>query len=91
MPDMRMGDRLSGIAIGVGIIVAVSNGTCSTNQRFADMRQTMENMQRAMESGFADAAEQHREAAAQRRNEHDQIIRRLERLEDLHIKPADGQ
>ena len=77
MRAMSMGDRLSAIAIGVGIIVAVSNGTCSTNQRFADMRQ-------AMEAGFAEAAEQ-------RRNEHDQIIRRLERLEDLHLKPADGQ
>ena len=74
---MSMGDRLSAIGIGIGIIVAITNGTCSTNQRFADMRQTME-------AGFADAAEQ-------RRDEHDQIIRCLERLEDLHLKPADGQ
>ena len=89
---MTVGDRLTVVGIGVGVIIAIANGTCSTNQRFADL-------QRNMEAGFVEAAQQRREAAVQaaqqrreaavqRREEHDQIIRRLERLEDLHLKPA---
>ena len=84
MQGMSMGDRLSAIAIGIGVIVAVINGNCSSSERFQDMQRAINNNSADIRAGFAAAAEQ-------RRNEHDQIIRRLERLEDLHLKPADGQ
>ncbi len=74
---MTTGDRLTVIGIGLGVIIAIANGTCSTNQRLGEF-----------ERRFTEAAEQRREAAEQRREEHDQIIRRLERLEDLHLKPV---
>ena len=81
---MMTGDRLTVIGIGVGVIIAITNGTCSTNQRFTDM-------QRTMETGFAEAAEQRRIGFAEAAQQRDQIIRRLERLEDLHLKPTAGQ
>ena len=74
VPAMTTGDRLTVIGIGLGVIIAIANGTWSTNQRLGEF-----------ERRFAEAAEQRREAAEQRREEHGQIIRRLERLEDLHL------
>lgn len=81
-------DRLTAIGIGMGIILAVTNGTCSTNQRFTEINQRFTEMRETMETGFAAATQQRRNAAQQRRNEHDQIVRGLERLEDLHLEPA---
>ena len=67
---MTTGDRLTVIGIGLGVIVAIANGTWSTNQRLGELERRLT------------------EAAEQRREEHGQIIRRLERLEDLHLKPV---
>ena len=50
---MTTGDRLTEIGIGVGVIIATTNGTCSTKQRFADTQRTME--RRFAEAGGATA------------------------------------
>ena len=103
---MTTGDRLTVIGIGLGVIITLANGTCSTNQRFGELErrftEAAEQFERRfteaaeqrreaaeqLERRFTEAAEQRREAAEQRRDEHGQIIRRLERLEDLHLKPV---
>ena len=103
---MTTGDRLTVIGIGLGVIITLANGTCSTNQRFGEFeRRFTEAAEQRREAAeqferrFTEAAEQRREAAEQferrfteaaeqRRDEHGQIIRRLERLEDLHLKPV---
>ena len=80
MSTMTTGDRLTVIGMGVALIIAITNGTCLTNQRFNDMNQRLTDMQRAMETGFSEATQQR-----------DQIIRRIERLEDLHLERADAE
>ena len=92
---MTTGDRLTVIGIGLGVIITLANGTCSTNRRFGEFeRRFTEAAEQRREAAeqferrFTEAAEQRREAAEQRRDEHGQIIRRLERLEDLHLKPV---
>ena len=85
---MTTGDRLTVIGIGLGVIITLANGTCSTNQRFGELERRFTETAEQFERRFTEAAEQRREAAEQRRDEHGQIIRRLERLEDLHLKPV---
>ena len=88
VPAMTTGDRLTVIGIGLGVIITLANGTCSTNQRFGELERRFTEAAEQFERRFTEAAEQRREAAEQRREEHGQIIRRLERLEDLHLKPV---
>ena len=99
MPAMTTGDRLTVIGIGLGVIITLANGTCSTNQRFGELERRFTEAAEQFERRFTEAAEQRREAAEQferrfteaaeqRRDEHGQIIRRLERLEDLHLEPV---
>lgn len=73
---MENADRLTIISIGVGIIIAVTAGACSTNARIADLRSDMN-------ARFAEINEQ-------RREEHRRIDERLDRLEDILLKPATG-
>ena len=73
---MENADRLTIISIGVGIIIAVTTGACSTNARIADLRSDMN-------ARFAEINEQ-------RREEHRRIDERLDRLEDILLKPATG-
>ena len=71
---MESADRLTIISIGAGIIAAVTAGACSTNARIADLRSDMN-------ARFAEINEQ-------RREEHRRIDERLDRLEDILLKPA---
>ena len=71
---MENADRLTVIGIGVGIILAVTTGACSTNVRIADLRSDMN-------ARFAEINEQ-------RREEHRRIDERLDRLEDILLKPS---
>ena len=71
---MSSTDRLTVISLGIGIILAVTGGSCSTNARINDLRADMN-------ARFA-------EAAAERRDEHRRIDERLDRLEDILLKPA---
>ena len=71
---MSSTDQLTVISLGIGIILAVTGSSCSTKARFADMR--------------ADINTRFAEAAAERRDEHRRIDERLDRLEDILLKPA---
>ena len=73
---MENADRLTITSIGVGIIIAVTTGACSTNARIVDLRSDMN-------ARFAEINEQ-------RREEHRRIDERLDRLEDILLKPATG-
>ncbi len=77
-------DRLTVISLGVGIILAVAGGTCSTNARINDLRTDMN----ARFTNFrADVNARFAEAAAERREEHGRIDQRLDRLEDILLAP----
>ncbi len=80
---LDLADRLTLISIGAIVTIAIANGTCTSNERFRDLQARMTSLDSRVESGFSDAANE-------RREEHGQIIRRLERLEDLHLKPGPG-
>ena len=71
---METADRLTVISIGLGIILVVTAGSCSTNARIGDLR--------------ADMNARFSEANEQRREEHRRIDERLDRLEDILLKPA---
>lgn len=83
---METGDRLTLIGIGAAVTIAIVTGNCTANQRLGDVQRSITALERRLETGFS-------EAANQRREEHRQITGRLERLEDLHLKPigATGQ
>ena len=82
---MPTSDRLTVISIGIGIIIAITAGSCSTNARIGDLRTDMNarfaDLRADMNTRFADAADQ-------RREEHGRIDERLDRLEDILLKPA---
>ena len=82
---MSSTDRLTVISLGIGIILAVTGGSCSTNARIDDLRTDMNtrfaDLRADMNGRFA-------EAAAERRDEHLRIDDRLDRLEDILLKPA---
>ena len=71
---METNDRLTVITIGVGIVLAITAGACSTNARIADLRANVN-------ARFAEANEQ-------RREEHRRIDERLDRIEEILLKPA---
>ena len=77
--------RLTVISLGIGIILAVTGSSCSTNARIDDLRADMNarfaDMRADINTRFA-------EAAAERRDEHRRIDERLDRLEDILLKPA---
>ena len=82
---MSSTDRLTVISLGIGIILAVTGGSCSTNARIDDLRTDMNtrfaDLRADMNGRFA-------EAAAERRDEHLRIDDRLDQLEDILLKPA---
>ena len=78
---MENADRLTVIGIGVGIILAVSTGACSTNARIADLNGRISELRTDMNARFAEINEQ-------RREEHRRIDERLDRLEDILLKPS---
>jgi DNA helicase IV len=78
---MGTNDRLTVISIGVGIVLAITAGACSTNARIADLRADMN-------ARFADVNARFAEASEQRREEHRRIDERLDRLEEILLKPA---
>ena len=82
---MATSDRLTVVSIGIGIIIAITAGSCSTNSRIGDLRTDMNarfaDLRADMNTRFADAADQ-------RREEHGRIDERLDRLEDILLKPA---
>ena len=93
---MSSTDRLTVISLGIGIILAVTGGSCSTNARIDDLRTDMNarfaDLRADMNARFAEAAAdvnaRFTEAADQRRDEHRRIDERLDRLEDILLKPA---
>lgn len=78
---MENADRLTVISIGVGIILAVTTGACSTNARIADLNGRISELRADMNARFAEINEQ-------RREEHRRIDERLDRLEDILLKPS---
>lgn len=78
---MENADRLTVISIGVGIILAITTGACSTNARIADLNGRISELRADMNARFAEINEQ-------RREEHRRIDERLDRLEDILLKPA---
>lgn len=78
---MENADRLTVISSGVGIILAVTAGACSTNARISDLRADVNARFTDMNARFAEANEQ-------RREEHRRIDERLDRFEDILLKPA---
>ena len=78
---MENADRLTVISIGVGIILAVTTGACSTNARIADLNGRISELRGDMNARFAEINEQ-------RREEHRRIDERLDRLEDILLKPS---
>ena len=74
------------ISGGVGIILVVTAGACSTNARLADLRTDMNarfaDLRTDMNARFAQASEQ-------RRAEHRQIEEQLDRIIDLAERRAD--
>ena len=93
---MSITDRLTVISLGIGIILAVTSGSCSTNARIDDLRADMNarfaDLRGDMNARFAEAAAEvnarFTEASDQRRDEHRRIDERLDRLEDILLKPA---
>ncbi len=85
---MNGADRLTLISIGAIVTIAIVNGNCTSNERFRDLQVRMTSLENRVETGFSAAASERRDAASERREEHGQIIRRVERLENLHLKPA---
>ena len=78
---MENADRLTVFSIGVGIILAVTTGACSTNTRIADLNGRISELRADMNARFAEINEQ-------RREEHRRIDERLERLEDILLTPS---
>ena len=78
---MENADRLTVISIGVGIILAVTTGACSTNARIADLNGRISELRTDLNARFAEINEQ-------RREEHRRIYERLDQLEDILLKPA---
>ena len=82
---MEHADRLTALSIGVGIILAITAGACSTNARLADLRADMNarfaDLRADVNARFAEAAEE-------RREDHRRIDDRLDRLKDILLKPA---
>ena len=78
---MENADRLTVISIGVGIILAVTTGACSTNARIANVNGGISELRANMNARFAEVKEQ-------RREEHRRIDERLDRLEDILLKPS---
>ena len=78
---MENADRLTVISIGVGIILAITTGACSTNARIADLNARISELRADMNARFAEINEQ-------RREEHRRIDERLDRVEDILLKPA---
>ena len=78
---MENADRPTVISIGVGIILAVTTGACSTNARIADLNGRISELRADMNARFAEINEQ-------RREEHRRIDERLDRLEDILLKPS---
>ena len=93
---MSSTDRLTVISLGIGIILAVTGGSFSTNARIDDLRADMNtrfaDLRTDINTRFAEAAAdmnaRFAEAAAERRDEHRRIDERLDRLEDILLKPA---
>ena len=93
---MEKADRLTVIGIGVGIILAIITGACSTNARIADLRSDMNarfgDLRADMNARFGDLRSdmnaQFAEAAEESREDHRRIDERLDRLEDILLKPA---
>ena len=93
---MSITDRLTVISLGIGIILAVTSGSCSTNARIDDLRADMNarfaDLRGDMNARFAEAAAEvnarFTEASDQRRDEHRRIDERLDRLEEILLKPA---
>ena len=88
---MTTGDRLTVTGIGLAVIIASGNGTCSTNQPFGEFGRWLTEPAEQRREAVEQFERRFTEAAEQRREEHGQIIRRLERLEDLHLPQAGGQ
>ena len=82
---MSSTDRLTVISLGIGIILAVTGGSCSTNARIDDLRA---DMNARFADLRADVNARFTEAAAERRDEHRRIDDRLDRLEDILLKPV---
>ena len=78
---MGTNDRLTVISIGVGIVLAITAGACSTNARIADLNTRITDLRTDVNARFAEASEQ-------RREEHRRIDERLDRLEEILLKPA---
>lgn len=82
---MEIADRLTIISIGAGIILAITAGTCSTNAPIAvlraDVNARFPDLRADLNARFAEAAEE-------RREEHRRIDERLDRLENILLKPG---
>ena len=79
---MSTGEFLTAVGIGASVTLAIVTGNCSTNQRISDLNTTVSALGDRIDGQF-------REAAEERRDEHGQIIDRVGRLEDLHLKPTE--
>ena len=80
---MSAGGFLTAVGIGASVTLAIVTGNCSTNQRISsDLNTTVSALGDRIDGQF-------REAAEERRDEHGQIIDRVGRLEDLHLKPTE--
>ena len=66
-------------------MLAITAGACSTNARIADLRTDMNGRFADLR---ADVNARFAEAAEARREEHRRIDERLDRLEDILLKPA---
>ena len=89
---MENADRLTVIGIGVGIILAVTTGACSTNARIADLNGRISELRTDMNGRItelrSDMNARFAEINEQRREEHRRIDERLDRLEDILLKPS---
>ncbi len=89
---MENADRLTVISIGVGIILAVTTGACSTNTRIADLNGQISELRADVNGRISelrtDLNARFAEINEQRREEHRRIDDRLDRLEDILLKPA---
>ena len=85
---MGTNDRLTVISFGVGIVLAITAGACSTNARIADLNTRITDLRADMNARFADVNARFAEASELRREEHRRIDERLDRLEDIVLKPA---
>ena len=85
---MENADRLTVVSIGVGIILAITAGACSTNAGIADLRADVNarfaDLRVDVNARFAEAAEE-------RREEHRRIDERLDRLATRRHPPEAGE